>query len=262
MDDLSRNEMIAAGFSPAQVVITGSVSLEASENRIRKIRKESEKKLIDVKQKKENPCAVFFSEPYFRKTDGKPWTGIGGYFAENGSSKTGYTSQEMLLEVSLALSKHLSKMPGLTLVVKPHPMESICSLKKIFPQCSAQGLSIKLAKCSDPAQLLATADIFFGMVSIVLVEAGITGKPVLSVQIGLTPQKKLDTCVANRLGLSNLVTTRHALEKALCLWSAKKWHCPLLKKNRWQGAVGRVTKVILRTKRTPFLKATAKFPQR
>lgn len=254
MDDISRKEMIAAGFLPEKIIVAGSVSLESSANRTRQYCKTKKKKPIDLKLRKDSPCAVFFSEPYIRKMDGKPWKGIGGYFTQNGSSKTGYTAHEMLLEVSSALSKQLSKMPGLTLIVKPHPMESISSLQKMLPECSSEGLSVKLAKCSDPAELLATADIFFGMVSIALVEAGMTGKPVYSVQIGLNTKKRRDTCVANRLGLSILVTTRNALEKALNLWAAKKWRCSTMKKNHWQGAAARVAKVILRTKKVHSLK--------
>lgn len=246
MDTASRDGLIEAGFPSEMITITGSVSLESSAQRFEQYARERQQIRSDLGIGDTARCAVFFSEPYIRGSDGRPWGGVGGYFKDDGTPVFGYTSREILLEVSAALAQQFRTNKSIVLFVKPHPMEHIPSLEATICECAKTGLTIRMVRNDDPARLLVAGDIFFGMASIILLEAGMTGKPVLSVQIGLSPDRASDPCVANRLSLSKPIGSRASLKKAIAHWCGERVQAPAVGTDRWHGATARVAECIMR----------------
>lgn len=255
IDEASRDGLIEAGFAPETITIAGAVSLESSSRRLERFASERQKIRTELGVCDGVPCAIFFSEPYIRDSDGLPWGGTGGYFKDDGTPVFGYNSSEMLVEVSSALSKKTHGAPDIVLFVKPHPMEHIPSLEETVRECARTGQSVRMIKDADPVKLLAAGDIFFGMASIILVEAGMTGKPVFSVQIGLSSGKTEDPCVANRLGFSTPIGSRDSLEEAIARWrGGERLQAPSVNPDMWNGAAARVAECIFETIGTGFPK--------
>ena len=215
LDQMTKEGLIQAGFSPEQIEVTGGPNLEWSQKKIQRDEPRRDAIRASLGVRLGQRCAVFFSEPYIKAVDGLPWAGLGGYYNDDEEPIYGYTPHTMLKEVASALVE-LAKGEKVVLVVKPHPMEHIPSLCLVIEQLKEQfDLEIVLSSEADPARLCVAGDIFFGMVSIVLLEAGLTGKPVLSVQIGLDASQKEDACISNTLGLSQSIFSRENLKNAL-----------------------------------------------
>jgi hypothetical protein len=246
IDSVSRDGLIEAGFPPEKITITGSVSLESSAQRLEQYTGERQQIRSELGVGESALCAIFFSEPYIKDSDGLPWGGVGGYFKDDGTPVFGYTSHEMLLEVASVLAKQFRAGKNLVLCVKPHPMEHIPSLEATLRECAKAGLPVRIVENDDPAKLLAAGDIFFGMASIILLEAVMTGKPVISVQIGLSAERMADPCVANRLGFSTPIGNRASLEDAVARWLAgKDTGATAANPTMWDGAAERVAESIL-----------------
>ena len=215
LDQMTKEGLIQAGFAPEQIEVTGGPNLEWSQKKIQRYKPRRDAIRASLGVRLGQRCAVFFSEPYIKAVDGLPWGGLGGYYNDDEEPIYGYTPHNMLGKVALALGE-LAKAEKVVLVVKPHPMEHIPSLCSVIEKLKEQfDLKIVLANDPDPAKLCVAGDIFFGMVSIVLLEAALTGKPVLSVQFGLDLSQQEDACISNRLGLSkcilNMVNLKHEL---------------------------------------------------
>lgn len=246
IDDLSREGLVEMGFPPERIVVTGAVNLESSSRRLKRYLAERDGIRAGLGVGEGGQCAVFFSEPYIRDSDGLPWGGIGGYYNDDGTPVFGYTSLEMLREVAGALMKQSHGATDLVLCVKPHPMEHLPSLEEVIQDCSRSGLSIRLVRDTDPAKLMASGDVFFGMASIVLMEASLTAKPVFSVQIGLDANKHADPCVSNRLGFTTPVYDRASLEACLEGWrQGKAARASAANSDAWDGAASRVAESVL-----------------
>lgn len=218
LDETTRNDLIEEGFSEESIVVTGAANLESSWKRIQNYSKRAEEFRRELGVLDTEKCAVFFSEPYIRASDGLPWGGLGGYYREDGTTVTGYTPHEMLREIALALAQEKPSSASLVLLVKAHPMEDIPSLRVAMSECESSGIRLVLVDTMDPAKLCAVGDIFFGMVSVVLIEAALSGKPVFSVQIVNAPIPPEDCNMGNRLGFTRPVYDRATLEDGIAQW--------------------------------------------
>jgi hypothetical protein len=246
IDDFSREGLVEAGFPPEKIVVTGAANLESSSRRLKKYSAERDGIRAELGIGEDGQCAVFFSEPYIRDSDGLPWGGTGGYFKDDGTAVFGYTSLEMLQEVAAALIKKSPGATDLVLCVKPHPMEHVPSLEIVIQACARSGLRIRLVRDTDPMKLIAAGDIFFGLASIVLMEAGLTAKPVFSVQIGLDTNTTADPCVSNRLGFSTPIYDRAALEACVESWrQGKETRGAPVNSDAWEGAASRIAESVL-----------------
>lgn len=215
LDEMSTDGLIQAGFSSDQIAVTGGPNLEWSQKKIQRHESRRDEIRASLGVLGEERCAVFFSEPYIKDSDGLPWGGLGGYYNDEGEPIYGYTPHGMLREVASALAE-VAKGENMVLVVKPHPMEHVPSLRSVVEELqNTLGLKMILSTDGDPAQLCVAGDVFFGMISIVLLEAALTGKPVLSVQIGLDISKQEDACVYNQLGFTKGFYERAMLRKEL-----------------------------------------------
>lgn len=110
-----------------------------------------------------------------------------------------------------------------TVIVKLHPKEAegkYDALIARYPEAP-----IRIVKADDLYRLLGEATVIVGINSIVLLEASLAGKPVVSYQPGLHP--KDDVLVSNRRGLSKAVYHKKDLYHYLSVfYRRKQWSPP------------------------------------
>lgn len=248
LDETSRAELMEEGFTAPQIVVTGAANLESSWKRLGRYTPQVGKLREEIGIRAGEKCAVFFSEPYIRASDGLPWKGLGGNHHQDCTPVYGYTAHGMLAETAAALASQKPAHQDLVLCVKPHPMEDVPSLVAAMGQCESKGIRMVLVDRIDPLWLCATGDIFFGMVSIILMEAALTRRPVLSVQIGFEGGMACDPCMSNRLGFTRPVYDRTALRQHVAQWF--EGSLPGTGKDvslAFEGAAGRIAQTIAKS---------------
>lgn len=103
------------------------------------------------------------------------------------------------------------EISSLKLAVILHPEEDEAVLRGISVQYNP-GLDIIFYQGKDALDIIVASDLVLGMASILLVEAVLMKKPVLSIQPGL---KREDMLVTNRTGATKLITSIAELQSCL-----------------------------------------------
>ena len=246
MDAVTRAGLIDEGFSADKIVITGAANIESSWERLQRYSLQAKDIREEIGVRLDERCAVFFSEAYIRASDGLPWGGLGGFYREDGTTVSGYTSHGILVEIVEALARHRPPQEKLLICVRPHPMEHVPSLIAVMKDCERPGIRLLLVEGGDPAKLCAVGDIYFGMVSIVLLEAALSGRPVLSVQIAQGDGSVRDNCISNRLGITRPIHDRESLDDSLRNWFQGRLPCPFgANMISFSGAANNIAETIL-----------------
>jgi hypothetical protein len=211
MDEISREGLIRWGVKPEQIVVTGSPNLEET---VRWWLEKGSRDCRALRKKyglvESDLNLVFFSEPYYTAPDGRPLTGPGGLFGEDGTPIFGYTAPRILSSLIDVLLRELEFTPrSVHLLIKPHPMEWPGALH--YEHTDGSLIRADLIVENRPYELMAIADVVIGMSSIALLEAALIGKIALSVQIGLRETGNCDPCIGNVLGYTIPVLDRAAL---------------------------------------------------
>lgn len=251
MDDLSYRGMLSAGFKPDQVVITGPPNLEATVNYCRSISSDQYKKWRMERGLLPNDFVMtFFSDPFYVVPDGKTITGPGALIGPDGKSLFGYTSLGILETVldELAVACEAAGRPC-KLIVKPHPMEHAECLKQVMDRTKCnRWVDVRMHAEGSAAEWIALSDAVLGMMSIALLEAALTGKPALSVEIGLLEARAQDPCLSNFLGYTYAIYDRFSLKKAMQAICGSNFDLVAVTPHRQlpiRGAAERVASVVL-----------------
>jgi hypothetical protein len=129
-----------------------------------------------------------------------------------GFADWGFDQHQVLAGLLPALAARASQHgEKLCLVLRPHPREADAGLRPYLEQ-AFPGLRLQLERQLPGPALALAADLVCGMNSVLLQEAAYLGRPVLSLQPGLSQP---DPLPANRQGLSQLVRTWADLPAAL-----------------------------------------------
>ena len=200
MDIAAYHEMIAEGFHPDNLIITGHPAFDAlaecksnftSENR-QKIRNSFHLKINEL-------FIVFVSEP------------VSIFFGEDDSNPQfiGYTEKSVLNNLVTALeqiSKDFNKR--IVLLIRPHPREKPDDYEKI----TSNTIRIIVSKDHNPREIVMASDLVIGMTSELLVEACYLGCIVVSLQ----PEHRLkDVLPTNNHGFSIPVYSTEKIPDAL-----------------------------------------------
>lgn len=193
MDEYAKCEMIRAGFEENRILAAGQPHFD----RIKSIF-DGLKAVISQELE-----LVFVSEPIekvYKETT-------------EGSHYWGYTEKTIFLQVQkvlMDLAKKYNK--NVHLVVRPHPKENEDSYYKEILQ--TENYHVTIDEKTEGLQLIKNADYIIGMSSMLLLEAAVCGRPIISVQIGLARENPL---ILARKGLMETVTQKeqlwHTMEK-------------------------------------------------
>jgi len=195
VDDVVKDAMISLGFTECRISVLGSPRFEilATSLRIRDVEKINEiKKKIGLR--KEDFVLVFVSQPIEK--------------AMGSAEICGFTERTTICAIIEVLKELPKQIKGrLTLIIVPHPEDDIRELKKIVENNKpCFRFSFKDMKLS--LDLIYIADLIVGMHSILLTEAVIMQRPVLSVQLN---QKREEILATNMVGATTAIRTKEQL---------------------------------------------------
>lgn len=196
IDEMAKKEMIGAGYDKKKIVVLGNPWFEdlqkmATQNTdIDALRKE-------LNLPPEHFIILFVSQPLEKTFKGKQAYG----FTEKSTLSALISSLNMLpKEVTLKT----------TLIVLLHPEEDNSISKSTIDQNRADfNICIKQ---NDQHRLVQASNLITGMFSMLLAEAVILKRPVISIQLNL---KREEILITNKMGATQSVNTKKALESAL-----------------------------------------------
>ena len=168
-DDVASKCAIREGFDPESLIISGQPALSKLSNDHRKWSLQKKQKMIFKNQwMDERKLRIFVSEPV--KQDQGDST--------KSASFRGYTEEQV---ISL-MCKHLGRShKKIQIGILPHPRENRNGLFEIFNlYCSK--LKCEIINCDNSRDAILASDGVIGMASILLYEAWLIGKPVMSLQ--------------------------------------------------------------------------------
>lgn len=201
MDEMARNEMVALGFAPDRLVVTGQpafdrLSRPAQDGDPAKVKEDV---LARAGAAPGAALVVFVSEPITAVFGPDPLA----------PAHPGYDERQVLADVAAAVEAiRMKHRRDVVLVVKAHPKDDAAALRAaVAPLPGAAVLQDE-----EPARLVAAADAVVGMSSILLVEAHLLGRPVVSYQPGLRGR---DPFVLTRGGALKRIDRVTDLEAAL-----------------------------------------------
>ncbi len=126
----------------------------------------------------------------------------------------GYT-EDKALACTLAALSAIAIAEGIRwrVLIKPHPRQTPEQAAAIVARCAdpaPSGLSLRIAGGEDRRQLVAIADLVLGITSMLLLEASLTGTPVISVQ----PDRRRGCDLTDRPGIT-VATSQAEVSRAL-----------------------------------------------
>jgi hypothetical protein len=186
MDTFAHDQMVAEGFPPERLVVTGQPALDhlIARSRTAPDRPGKPRSLRRV---------GFLSQPLSELYD-----------------RTGTFDETTVLEFTLRLLEQVSDEVGpIELHLRPHPRES----REKFRRFKSSSVAIRLNDSSDRFAFLESMDCVVGINTILLLEAALMGVPALSWQPGIEPRH--DAFAANRQGLTLSAYSEEAGRKLL-----------------------------------------------
>lgn len=168
LNDFTRQEMLAEGFPPASIVVTGQPVYD----------------YLALQRNNPRPSGssvevVFFSEGLAKESRRRPEHDVG-------------YDEDVVVPLLIDILKDLASNRPIVLTIKRHPKEE--TRDRIYRP--TPGLTVRDVLDTDSVELMLKADLVCGMSSSLLLEAWLAGKAVVSLQPGLTSWNRLVLCRA------------------------------------------------------------------
>lgn len=184
MDEFAKEEMVKEGFDPERLIITGQPYFDSLFELAKDFNADKVRQFRDRLNIPQDCLLISFFSQALTKTRGND---------ETSSIYLGYTQLTILNSLIKALMLLESERKiSITLFIRPHPKETYDEINSLI---QGNSLRILVDKGIDSRKLLLSSDIVTGMFTMVLVEAYLVKKKVLSIQINL---KKEDELVLSR----------------------------------------------------------------
>ena len=177
MDDLAKNEMIKDGLPSERIVITGQPAFER----------------LQAGPKNSPPKTKMLRSKLNISTREKILTFVAESLQKDFGNTLGYNELTTLDAIGAILSE--LNLNHLTIIIKLHPENQLSEFKGFIKKWP--NLNIHLIKDEFLAsEIFAISNFIIGMSSIMLIEAAIVGKPVISLEINARkePQLALTRC--------------------------------------------------------------------
>lgn len=215
MDSWSGEEI--KGFFPElRVELTGHPGLERAMAEFRKLGPvEREQCRQSAGALSGDALILFLSDPFYIGPGDRFYSGPGAIMLPDGRPRYGYTVKDILP----ALLEELDAAFGgigrrARVAVRPHPSEYDGVLREILVQQQSRNVRAQLCAEGGVTRWIHAADAVAGMMTLALLQAGLLGKPSLSLEFGLGQSAEEDPCVSNRLGYSVRIDDRSGLAEA------------------------------------------------
>lgn len=202
MDDYAKQALIKDGIEHTRMIVTGHPYFE-----ILLRSRNSPGKSDSVRNRHgiadSDFLLTFASEPISKVYDNndpdKPYLG--------------YTEKSIFLNLAAALEQSSRESDRkITCLIKLHPKEDAGAYDDILKHREGSTVRYLVDRESSPVDVIRSSQLICGMSSMLLIEAVIIGKPVISVQIGL---KRENPFVLERRGVLKSIATHEELKQAL-----------------------------------------------
>lgn len=201
MDERARREMVALGFPPERIVVTGQPALEpipAFRAGWTEAQRDETRRTFAADAT--GKVVVFLSQP------------LSTEMAAMLDSHTQIDERAVLAAVALALDEIASLDDlDMTLVVRPHPRERLVLAD--LPR--TRRVRMALSPNGDPWAAALAADLVIGMTTALLVEASLLGCVVLAVQPGEDTINPLPPALGGATTVNELGAVPEAVRKSL-----------------------------------------------
>jgi hypothetical protein len=213
MEEHAREAMIATGMARDRVVVTGHPGLERATQAARGLKEEDRRRLRAEMGLAPGALVVaFFSDPFFTGPGRQFYSGPGAIMGRDGRGLLGYTVEDIIPAVVEELEAALASCGGRAeMIVRPHPAEDVETLAALVRSVPSERLQTRLLTSHSTPEWIAVGDVAVGMMTLALLEAALSGKPAISVQLGLEKTGAGDPCLSNWLGYSVPVFDRSVL---------------------------------------------------
>lgn len=217
MDKNAKKEMIKEGFKENDIKITGNPYFDSFISNIGKIR-ENKKRIL------------FISAPL--ASDAKNY---------KKSVSFGYSENRVLKDILDTLSEFDQ---DLNLVIRLHPRDE---KKKYSEFIKNARMAISYDNIRNIKKSLSRSGLIIGMNSVILLQAALAGKRVISYQPNLRAK---DILISNGLGLSKLATSKNQLKKLIAQYATGKMRLKektknILIKNATKNVLNFIDKILL-----------------
>ena len=175
IDEIMKSEMISFGFDESLLVVSGNPFFD------------------QLKPLPEGDKIIFISQRLSEIAD---------------DNYPGYNEFEALEDITCVLIELGIKR----LVVRPHPLAKRSKFDEIAQKYVGEVL-ISIDTQSDIDAVLADSKLLIGMTSMVLFQAALSKKPVISYQPHVSPKK--DRSILQKLGISSTVRTKEGLKERI-----------------------------------------------
>lgn len=223
MDELAREEAVAAGIPEDRIAITGQPYLDRLHQEGVSETAQREGDRLRAEWGRGRPVVLFVSEVIGQDFPlGSPWY-------------RGYTELDALAALAKAMPLVTT---ALSLAIKLHPQQES---GPFHLDRSTAALAPTVVRDVDSHSCVAAADVLVGMTSTLLIEAAMAGKPALSFQPNLIGP---DHFIGNRRGWTRGVYEADGLAAALREALERSWKSPTHPISPWCD--GRSTERVMR----------------
>lgn len=165
-------------------------------------------------------------------------------FYPDGRTYWGYDEKSTFVDIYNSIQKKCKNFDSYTLIIRPHPKEKNDNWDDIMNQIASEGRdNVVIDRSTREEVLISVADIVIGMWTMLLMEAAIAGKKVLSVQLNA---KREAPFVLSEKGLVKPIFCQQELEKTLQMYFSGRT-VGEFKWNIGNDSVQRIREHILRT---------------
>ena len=196
INDIGKQEMISEGFNENILLTFGHPYLSSLGKEAEKIDTKSKKKYLQIEQNQK--VFLFVSEA----------------IKENYGNTIGY-DQYKVLDFFL---DNIQNIPNSTVIIKLHPKDDIKNFKNIISKYKNLHL-IFISNEISPIECIMVSDFIYGMTSIMLIEAYILGKNVISLQPNL---KINDPLVISRYNYISIIDSYMNFNALDCSYKTRK----------------------------------------
>ncbi len=222
IDEKTKSDLQQLGYPPEAITVTGAPNLEKTLQLTRGASRRGKSLRRRLGIDPTTPCVVFFSEPTQESRRYSPVRTK--HAAGDPDEPSGLDCQplDMAKLVLASMEQARRSNQRVTMMVKPHPAEDPNALHRWVASVKSRRVDVIFCPDADRVELFALGDAFFGLTSISLLEAALTGKPVVSVQVGKHQSPaglgSDDCCVSNHVGASAAAYSKRQLQDYVRRW--------------------------------------------
>lgn len=194
MDDKAKSDMVLEGFEEKRIRVIGNPYFDYIKTYIKP---QLENGTVDSRK-----TILYCSEPISEIYD-----------CSTGSSPFGFDEISTLKHIVSTLNVIASKQNmDINLIIRPHPKDRKGKYDEFLTEDDSALMDVSIDKYKSTFDSIMHSQIILGMQSMVLLEAVLLEKPIISVQIGL---KKKNIFILDEIGVSKSVYSIEELEDRL-----------------------------------------------